>query len=118
MAPILSGREVNNLKIEYMKEKICPNCKFFATQDSDSGYSNWSVTETEVHCMKKHFEPIEESYSWHKHPPKFFKLAESCIDYREESGTQLTLDVDGETTIEDFKSDDDVYQAAIEYFKP
>lgn len=39
----------------------CYNCKFWAIQDS--GYSNYTVTETTVHCMKKHFEPVEESYS-------------------------------------------------------
>lgn len=99
----------------------CYNCKFWATQDS--GYSNYTVTETYVHCLKKRFELIEESYSWKmdsKNPENdhdFFKQAESCADFRQEAGVQVALDVDGEVTIEDFKNDSEVYEAAKLYFK-
>jgi hypothetical protein len=101
------------------KMNRCYNCKFWATQDS--GYSNYTVSETEVHCLKKHFEPIEESYSWkqsNKNPEndhEFFKQAEKCEDFVQETGTQICLDVDGDTTIEDFKEDNEVYQAAVDY---
>ncbi len=97
--------------------KRCYNCKFFAT--NDCGYSNWTVTETELHCLKKKFEPIEDSYSWKSINPAddniFYKQAESCIDYKKETGVQVSLDVDGEVTIDDFKNDEDVYKAAKEY---
>ena len=99
--------------------KRCYNCKFWAT--ADQGYSNWTVTETEVNCLKKHFDPIEESYSWRsssKEPEndhEFFKQAENCPDFKQETGTQISLDVDGETTIDDFKDDMEVYEAAKAY---
>lgn len=96
-----------------METKRCPNCKFFATEDQ--GYSNYTVTETEVHCIKKHFDPIEESYSWAKEEPAFFKQAETCPDFKQETGVQIALDVDGEVTIEDFKDDMEVYEAALAY---
>lgn len=97
----------------------CYNCKFWATHDY--GYSNYTVTETEVNCLKKHFEPVEESYSWKtdrgnpENDDEFFKQAEKCEDFVHETGTQISLDVDGEITIEDFKEDNEVYQAAIDY---
>jgi hypothetical protein len=99
--------------------KRCYDCKFWATVDQ--GYSNYTVIETEVHCLKKHFEPTEESYSWQyggrepENDHEFFKQAENCEDFVKEIGTQISLDVDGETTIEDFKSDMEVYQAGIDY---
>lgn len=92
----------------------CQNCKFWALQDS--GYSNYTVEETTVHCLKNHFEPIEESYSWHNDPDnEFLKQAENCPDFKHETGVQICYDVDGETTVEDFKDDMEVYNAAIEY---
>lgn len=102
-----------------MSLKRCYNCKFWATQDS--GYSNWTVMETYVHCLKSKFEPIEESYSWkqdNKNPEndhEFFKQAETCPEFKQETGTQVALDVDGEATIEDFKEDNEVYKAAKSY---
>jgi hypothetical protein len=98
----------------------CYNCKFWATKDH--GYSNLTVTETDVHCMKNHFEPIEESYSWNRYEDDpendhiFFKQAELCPDFIQETGTIVRLDVNGETTIEDFKNDIEVYEAAKLYF--
>lgn len=100
-----------------MEYKRCYNCKFFATKDS--GYSNWTVTNTDCHCLKKHFEPIEESYSWRNSNPEddheFFKQAEKCSDFKQEQGMQISLDVDGYDTIEDFKEDSELYEAAIAY---
>ena len=98
----------------------CYNCKFWATQDD--GYSNWTVMGTTIHCMKKHFEATEESYSWNQNKDNpendadFFKQAETCPDYKLHEGTQVGFDVDGEITVEDFKEDKEVYEAAKEYF--
>ena len=97
----------------------CYNCKFWATKDE--GYSNYTVTETVVHCLKKHFQPTKESYSWEmddKNPINdniFFKQAENCIDFKKQSGVQIRLDVDGDENIEDFKGDLEVYEAAKQY---
>lgn len=104
-----------------MEIKRCYNCKFWALQDS--GYSNWTVMETNVHCLKKKFESIEESYSWKsnannpENDHEFYKQAESCDEYKKECGVQINLDVDGDTTIEDFKEDAEVYEAAVAYFE-
>ena len=97
--------------------KRCCDCKFWATQDS--GYSNYTVLETEVHCLKKHFEPVEESYSWNyggrdpKNDHEFLKQAENCEDFKKGDG--ISLDVDGGNTIEDWKEDYELYEAAIAY---
>lgn len=99
-------------------ENRCYNCKFFAKVDS--GYSNYTVTETTIHCLKKHFKPTEESYSWVDHHDstkdhEFFKRAITCEDFKHETGIQIELDVDGTITIEDFSDDEEVYDAAKEY---
>lgn len=92
----------------------CQNCKFWALWDS--GYSNYTVLETTVYCLKKHFEPIEESYSWNNNPNhEFLKQAETCVDFKKEEGVQITYDVAGYVTIEDYKDDLEVYNAAKEY---
>lgn len=98
--------------------KRCYNCKFFALQDQ--GYSNYTVLETEIHCLKKHFEPQDESYSWRRidNPEKdhaFYKQAETCQDYVKENGVQVYFDVDGDVKLKDFITDSEVYQAACEY---
>lgn len=101
-----------------MKPNRCYNCKFWATEDS--GYSNYTVTETTVHCLKKQFEPIEESYSWksYENNPdndhEFFKQAEKCEFFKEGNG--IGLDVDGEITVEDYKDDEELYNTAKEYW--
>jgi len=100
-----------------MENKRCYNCKFFAK--ADSGYSNYTVMETTIHCLHNHFEPTEESYSWiDRHDStkdhEFFKRAETCTHFIQ-SDNQIHLDVDGETTIEDFKEDTELYNAAKEY---
>lgn len=46
----------------------------------------------------------------------FFKQAEKCPDFIQSIGTQISLDVDGDTTIEDYKEDPEVYEVAKKYF--
>jgi hypothetical protein len=88
----------------------------------DNGYSNWTVLDTTVSCMKGHFEETEESYSWkqnEKNPEddsEFFKRAETCPDYIKETGTQVHLDVDGYTKLSEYKDDPEVYAAALSFF--
>ena len=98
----------------------CYNCKFFAFQDT--GYSNYTVMGTGIYCLKKHFEYTEESYSWRDtndstKDHEFFKRAETCEDFLQETGVQAQFDVDGEVSNEDFKEDEDVYNALIEFDK-
>ena len=100
-----------------MTKNRCYNCKFFACQDT--GYSNWTVEETEIYCLKKHFNAIPESYSWRNRDDiekdnDLFKKAETCQDYKF-SETQAWFDVDGETTNEDYKDDKELYEAILAY---
>lgn len=67
-------------------DRLCDKCKFFMTEDS--GYSNYTVLETEIHCLKNNnsFFPTEESYTWldHKKPiPDALKVAENCDYFKE-----------------------------------
>lgn len=97
-----------------MKAKRCYNCKFWATQDE--GYSNYTVTLTMVHCLKKKFDCFEESYSWeYDKDNDFFKKAETCSEFKHKEGLQISLDVDEHVTIEDFKEDKELYEAAKSY---
>lgn len=95
------------------KRLKCYKCRFFATVDY--GYSNYTVIETMIHCLKKHWEEREESYSWmyengtQEH--SFWKQAENCEDFI--SGERIMLDVDGEIDLEDF--DVDLVELAKEY---
>ena len=101
-------------------KRRCNNCKFFMTEDH--GYSNYTVEETTVHCLKKanQYFPAEESYSWEiPGAPDYPQLAvaATCSHYKEGEG--MVFDVDGEVTIDDYANDAElveaynVYQASI-----
>lgn len=110
----------NNLSNKKTNGRRCYNCKFFATQDE--GYSNYTVENTSIYCLKKHFGMTYESYSWRDSNDstkdhEFFKQGETCPDFIQETGTQAGFDVEGEVTNDYFKSDPDVYNALIEYDK-
>ncbi|MHB8846475.1 MAG: hypothetical protein ACYC7L_17205 [Nitrospirota bacterium] len=102
-------------------KKRCFNCRYFATQDE--GYSNYTVENTVVHCMKKLNPafPMDESYSWNDENSntkdhEIVKFAETCSGYVY-SDTQIRLDVDGDDTIEDVKADAELYEVARLYFE-
>jgi hypothetical protein len=99
-------------------EKRCFNCKFFATKDG--GYSNYTVTETICHCLQNLNPafPMEESYSWtyegsETKDHEIVKVAETCESFK--TGDQIKLDVEGDYTIEDWKEDEELYEAAKNY---
>jgi len=98
----------------------CYNCKFFARQDT--GYSNYTVEGTDISCLKKHFETTEESYSWRQseqnpeNDDDFFKQAETCPDFKQNQGSQIHFDVDGEVTLIDYIDDTELYEAAKLYY--
>lgn len=101
-----------------MDKKRCNNCKFFMTQDT--GYSNYTVMETTVDCIKKanQYFPCDESYSWEYEPKKEFKelqVAENCSHYKKGEG--IHFDVDGEITIEDYKNDTELVEAYNKFNK-
>ena len=88
----------------------------------DFGYSNYTVEETIVHCLKKanQYFPTEESYSWERRgAPDYPQLAvaATCPHYKEGEG--MAFDVDGDVTIDDYANDAElveaynVYQASI-----
>lgn len=82
----------------------CYNCKYFAQQDS--GYSNWTVMECFLTCLKGKYKDIEDSYP--REEAQFFKQFNNCEHFKP-AEMYLSFDVDGETTIEDFKEDEEVY---------
>jgi hypothetical protein len=87
----------------------CQDCKFLSSQDD--GYSNWTVTNTVVSCLKGKFKDIEDSYTWEE--KKFYDQFNNCEHFKEGCGP--TFDVDGEITIEDYKDDEEVYQLLVKH---
>jgi hypothetical protein len=59
-----------------------------------------------VYCLKKHFEPQEESYSWELKDHEFLHKAIACVDF--EKGDGIHLDVEYQE--EDLKSFDEDLQ--------
>lgn len=95
-----------------MECKRCYKCKFFTC--TNYGYSNYTVLETGVSCLKNKFEPIDESYSWEYEcnstkDADFFKNAETCSDYKEGDG--LRLDVEYRNSpVSDYTSDPEIIE--------
>lgn len=91
-------------------DKSCADCKFLWFQDT--GYSNYTVLDTEVRCAMKLNPnlPQDEPWGWVKSPDNWPKTSESrCARY--EPGQQVHLDVDGECSPEDFTGDAEVIAA-------
>ncbi len=93
-----------------MKKSNCLDCKFLSFRDS--GYSNYTVEETTVSCLKNLNPglPAEESYSWNVTGdigPLAF--GETCPEIIEGPGSHF--DVDGEVTLDDYKDDPELYAA-------
>lgn len=99
-------------------KKRCDNCKFFMTQDD--GYSNYTVENTIVNCLKNNnpYFPCSESYSWEREDsPDYEQLqvAETCLFYKEDTEEQgLRFDVDNEITI-DGCTDEEIKRAYNEW---
>ena len=99
-------------------KRRCNNCKFFMTQDD--GYSNYTVEDTTVYCLKNNNPnfPCPESYSWERENAKDYeqlRVAETCEFYKEDTdGHSLRFDVDGEVTIDDCQ-DEEIKRAYNEW---
>ena len=82
-----------------MSNKSCIGCKFLYCQDI--GYSNYTVTDTEVFCAKNLNPnlPADEPYDWNQNDDNWLRTSESrCDQYA--AGPMIHLDVEGEITVE------------------
>ncbi len=104
-----------------MNGNRCNDCRFFAT--NDSGYSNYTVMETEAHCLlnlNPHL-PAEASYEWNygKTENATLMVAETCERfYASGEIGQAHFDVDGDVTAEDYKENAELYEALNNYGSP
>lgn len=76
-------------------EKLCTHCALCYRQDS--GYSNYTVEETEISCLldlNPHF-PATESYLWETEQSKEVRIAQKCKSYR--NGEPIHIDVERES---------------------
>ena len=93
-----------------MNERSCVGCKFLYSQDS--GYSNWTVEETEILCAKKRNPnlPASEAWDWKKDEDNWPATKDSRCDLYA-PGEMIQLDVDGENTVESQTTDREVIDA-------
>ena len=99
-----------------MSEKRCTNCKFLLAMDS--GYSNWTVTETDLDCLKGFNDrlPATESYRFETEHSDVNAVAEKCPHYREGESTHIDVDwEDGDAA--NYNDDPDVKEMLRLYFK-
>lgn len=95
-----------------MNEKSCLGCKFLYLRDS--GYSNYTVMDTEVDCALNRNPnlPADEPSDWWASmdkPDNWPKTSSSrCERYAE--GPTVHLDVDGESKAKDFTDDTEVIE--------
>lgn len=92
--------------------KSCVGCKFLYAQDE--GYSNWTVTDTDIRCAKDRNEnlPASEPFDWNGDAdsdnwPK--TNASRCELYAD--GPMIKLDCDGEEGPASQTSDEEVIEA-------
>lgn len=107
------GLEKNLMNKE---NRRCQDCKFFMT--IDIGYSNYTVEETTVHCLKKlnKYFPCQESYSWkYENSPdhKQLQVAITCKKFK--NGNGMKFDVDGEVNLNTYSNDQELVNAYIKY---
>ena len=92
------------------KEKNCTDCTFLCFRDS--GYSNWTVTETYESCLKGKFTDLEDSYPINLEDTFYKEMSKDCEHFQE--GVQARFDVDGKVTNEDYKDSPILYQALLD----
>jgi len=70
----------------------CTKCKFLLA--SDSGYSNYTVEETDLDCLKGFNKdlPAAESYRFETEQSGVNTIAENCPHYTEGEGTHIDVD--------------------------
>ena len=70
----------------------------------DQRYSNYTVLETIVNCLKNknQYFPCEESYSWERQDSEDYEqlqVAENCDKYKEGDGIQFDVDESTESNL-------------------
>lgn len=99
-----------------MEGDKCTECKFLLAVDS--GYSNYTVEETDLDCLKGFNErlPATESYRFETESSDVNAIAEACPHYRKGDGTHIDVDrEDGDET--NYNDDPDVKEMLRLYFK-
>lgn len=84
------------MSIPSNEKQRCYNCKFYYRQDH--GYSNYTVEDTVVNCLRgknPNIEGVSEGYSWETDDHEFMKAAETCDSFAR--GEPLYIDVDEES---------------------
>ena len=96
-------------------ERLCTTCKFCCQEDY--GYSNWTVEGTSLSCLRglnPQLDGLEASAytaAEKKTMEQVIRFADSCSEYV--AGDGPTFDVDGETNIDHYKDDPDVYALLV-----
>lgn len=96
-----------------MDDRTCFGCKFLCRQDC--GYSNWTVTDTDVLClldMNPNL-PKSEPWDWTTGGGDNWEATNNSRCMRFSAGEHPHFDVDGETTADDFKADPELHAALI-----
>ena len=88
----------------------CGNCKF--SLKIDSGYSNWTVEGTDIHCLKKLNKDLPAD-AWYNACQEG-EFAEDCEEYKE--GKPPAVDVDRERgDLENYSSDPEIKKLLKDY---
>lgn len=100
-----------------MTDKSCIGCKFIYLQDS--GWSNWTVENTDVICAKNRNPnlPAEGPWDWEKEGKDNWPKTQNSRCELYDVGQTIHLDVDGEAKPEDFTDDEEVITAIKEQLK-
>jgi hypothetical protein len=85
----------------------CTDCKYCVEQDN--GYSNYTVEGTEADCLLSK-NPDFPSDRWY-HEDEALNYASECASFTK--GDSVHFDVEGETTVEDYKEDDEIYRLLL-----
>lgn len=96
--------------------KSCAQCKFLYFHDS--GYSNYTVEETEVKCAlgKNPNLPALKPYDWRrKGSSDNWKMTNKSACANFSMGRQVYLDVDNEDGPADYTEDEEVIEAVIKH---
>ena len=97
--------------VETTPEQSCLGCKFLYTQDS--GWSNWTVEETEVRCALRANPnlPADQPWNWTTGGGDNWPAtnASRCVNFA--AGPSVSLDVEGETHPRDCTDDPETIAA-------
>jgi len=76
------------------KNLKCYKCKLLCIVDT--GYSDWTVTGTDISCLKNHFDNREQDTESEEENGILEIASEKCNDYIEGEPLELNVDCDQE----------------------